>query len=467
MRRARSTVARMLACLALFFAADGTARAQTNAIEPKHVTVTQSREGTVVLQCFAGAVWYPVAELERGQVLLADATRDGFYRVAYPRGVPVIISLANGRLNEGEGTVTLTNATDLRARNIRRTTLVDSYKNVLERKLPAGTDLPSMGVMREEGKVTGFFVEPPDAARAWINARHVRDATPREIEAFTSADKPETASDPRPEDKEPQAEPEQAQTDRAPAPTDSDQSEQGDSAQQPTDEQTQPDERDAPATDRTPDEAPDEASSPDAPETESPEQKRAGIIRQLDQLDEAYEDIREQRTVGAEITPLISEYTQLRDEARALADGDADMTRIAEYAQARIELLRLRAEVQRARTRLAQLQEQTDETAIAITQARQNLIRARGYEMVGVLTRSSLYTGEALPLRYRLQSSDATNARTIAYIEVDPDTDIRPLLGEEVGVIPVAEGVKRGGPIPLIEAAIIERTPDLSESVDD
>jgi len=473
MTRAHIFVAHAMACLALVFAFPGLSGAQTVEIEPTHLTVTRGDDDPAVLRCFAGRVWYPVAELARGRVLLADATRDGFYRVRYPGGVPTVVQSENARPNTDRGTVTLTDATPLRARNLRRPTTVDSYKDVLDKALPAGTELPMAGEIREDGEIAGYLVIPPERARAWVNARHVRESTPEEIARLAQTGGTDRPAADAPDEEVPAGE--QAQT-PTPAPAESRAQEQAQT------EEPDPAPRTEPGTEADGAPAPDKAAEPDEPEpaegaqpakTATEDEQRdepepdadpaLGILRELAQLDDAYESIRAQRLENAEIAPLLAEYRSLRGRASELSEDNEQMRNAAQYAEARIGLLELRAEVQRARAELARLEARTDETARAIREARRDLMRARGYAVVGILTRSSLYTGDELPLRYRLQSAAGGVARTLAYIEVDPETNIEPLLGAEVGVIPREGGVMRAGPVPVIEADVVERMPDSAD----
>jgi len=444
------------------------ASAQTTPIDEQYVVVTRPQSNPAQLRCFAGQIWYPVEFLKQGQVLRADATRDDWYRVGYPAGVPVAVTLSESRFDNTSRTVTLTDASSLQARNFGQPTSIESYKEVFDPKLPAGTVLTVVGEMHDDGKLSGYFVLPPDGAKGWVNRRHVRDATQAEIDSFLSAlntmptietntdpvvapeatppANTETPNDPLENEPEPADLPieltpiemQPAQTDPAPAP-----------APQP---ESAPEQIETPATSTT-----DESTTPEdaEPINITPAQARAALYAKLAELDESYTAISTQQTEGAEIVPLQNEYTALRDDARAMT-GDAAMARMAEYADARIMLLSLRAEVQQVQAQLAELAEQADASQLAIQSTRQGIMRARGYAMVGVLTRSSLYTGGELPLRYRLQSSSTASARTIAYIEIKEGTNVAPLLGKNVGVIVAPDGVARTGPVPILRAELVE-----------
>lgn len=57
------------------------------------------------------------------------------------------------------------------------------------------------------------------------------------------------------------------------------------------------------------------------------------------------------------------------------------------------------------------------------------------YDAVGLLRTSTLYTGQKLPLMYRLVDPSTQPARTIAYVLVDPQNPPAQLLGRVVGVV--------------------------------
>ena len=465
---------RILAFALAVAASAPSTRAQVEEIDPTYVVVTRPNENPALLRCFAGMVWYPVAELPQGRVLLADGKRDEFYRVGYPEDVPALVLTPNARIDESAGTLTLTNASELHARNLRQPTSIDSYKEILARPMPAGSQLALLGEMVEDGSTTGYFVRAPEAARAWVNIRHVRHATREEINGFLAAKQEEGQEAGQEEDQ--MSEPPHSPPPAPPAPpappipsptpqpletseptTASQSTEEPNSSHAEGEpEEIDPTEEAAPEGSDSP---PPPTSTDDEPTNDEPKATapEPTLYERLADLDAAYDSIRSQDTAAAEITPLRAEYASLRDDARRQATEDEAYARMAQYAQAKVDLLELRAEVQLGKARLAALAERSDAAAQQLKQTRQDLIRARGYEMVGVLLRSSLYTGGSLPLRFRLQSSADETARTLAYLEIDEGTEVAPLLGSMVGVIPEADGVTRHGPVPIIRAALVER----------
>jgi len=159
MNKSHTITAWLCLCVASLLAFAPVAHAQTSTIETKYVVVTRTNDNPAPLRCFAGQIWYPVAYLEFERVLVADGIRDDWYRVAYPQGVPVAIGLDAARYNATTKTVTLTDPSPLRARNISQPTFVESYKEVLDRDLPPGTELPVIGEMHDDGVVAGVGEE--------------------------------------------------------------------------------------------------------------------------------------------------------------------------------------------------------------------------------------------------------------------------------------------------------------------
>ena len=463
--------------IAFFLAPAPEASAQTSVIEPQFVVVTRPDSNPAQLRCFAGQIWYPIEFLKQGQVLRADAVRDDWYRVGYPAGMPAAVRIGEARYDSTSHSVTLTNASALQARHLGRPTSVECYKEIFDPHLPAGSVLTVVDEMRENGELTGYFVLPPEGAKGWVNRRHVRDATPEEIDAHHAIELPETpAHTPEPvqttdpvvddstiQDEETTEQPVPAQTPVELTPIDDDSDLEHAPAIEDPEPTTEAETAPESIVDPAPETGTDDRTQAEAEPALTPAQKREALYAKLAELDASYEAITDQQTEGAEIAPLREEYAALRDEAGATTDDPA-LVRMAAYADARIALLSLRAEVQLVQAKLAELEEQADASQLAIQSTRENIIRARGYAMVGVLTRSSLYTGGELPLRYRLQSGPSASARTIAYIEAKEGTDLAPLLGKDVGIIVAQDGVKRTGPVPILRADLVEEV-DLDSAV--
>jgi hypothetical protein len=88
----------------------------------------------------------------------------------------------------------------------------------------------------------------------------------------------------------------------------------------------------------------------------------------------------------------------------------------------RIELLEARAELQDTLIELEQAREQAESARPMMT----------NYDAVGRLVASTLYTGDRLPLLYRLV--DPLTGLTVGYVEPQKNLDLTPLLGRVVGV---------------------------------
>jgi len=88
----------------------------------------------------------------------------------------------------------------------------------------------------------------------------------------------------------------------------------------------------------------------------------------------------------------------------------------------RIELLEARADLQDTLAELAEVRRQATRDKPMMT----------SYDAMGRLVSSTLYTGERLPLLYRLV--DPLTGLTIGYVEPEQEVELTPLLGRVVGV---------------------------------
>jgi hypothetical protein len=99
---------------------------------------------------------------------------------------------------------------------------------------------------------------------------------------------------------------------------------------------------------------------------------------------------------------------------------------------ARIEVIKTRQELQRSLAEITAVKKQVDEGAAH--RAAEDAAKPKQYVAVGRLNASTLYTGDKLPLLYRLV--DPLSGLTIAYVQPDKITkDIDLLLGNFVGVV--------------------------------
>lgn len=383
------------------------AMAQVASVDPYHVTVTSD---AAVLRSGDMDLAYAIARLEPGTVLRVDGQSGPWRRVGYPRGVGVVVRAADAEASNDGTSVTLTRPSSLRAHNVNDGA-PGSWKPVLATALPAGSRLAVIRSLdHEEARHRAFLVTPPAAARAFVHESHVRRATAEEVAAaFPPETRPETG---------------------------------------PTQPTTQPG-----ATERRPSEAIDLTEKPiptdrpaQAPQTTPAEPTVQQLVRETpppapppvgpapgswEALEQAFQAVRLQPEVEAEWAELIAAYE------KAMADlGDTESDRRLKAAMAqRVELIKIRQEVQQERRRLASLKEESQREAARLAEKYADLQASRRYNLVGRLTTSTVYDGVRLPRLLRIQSVGEPMARTLAYIRPTPTLELDGKVGEVVGVI--------------------------------
>lgn len=401
-----------LSCMALVAAAllAMPAMGQVTNVEPYYVVAnTQSallRSGEMELA-------YPVARVELGTVLRVDGESGAWRRVSYPAGVGVIARAADVLPSPDGKTVTLTKPSSLRAHNVNDG-VPGSWKPVLATALPANTPLKVIRFLdHAEARHRAYLVEPPDAARAFVHESHVRRATDEEVRAHRG-----TGPESKPTE-QPKATP------PAPIPT-IDLTEQ----QRPTGQTPQPaaTETGQPAT--QPSTTP--ATTPAAPQpVEAAPTPLTPEPGSWDALEQAFQAVRLQGELDAELDELINAYEQA---ILKLGHSEEDQ-RIRRAMNQRVELLKIRRELQQERRRLAAVREEAQKEAEKLAAQYADVQASRRYTMVGRLTTSVVYDGQRLPRLLRIQSVGEPLARTLAYVKPDPRLELDAKVGEVVGVL--------------------------------
>ncbi len=150
----------------------------------------------------------------------------------------------------------------------------------------------------------------------------------------------------------------------------------------------------------------------------------------LAQLDDAYRVVAAQPIDGAEIEPLIGEYQKYKDEL----GSDPANARTNVYVSNRIDLLKLRVELQEKSRKIAELRAQADKVMGNINSGIEKIQKSKEYLVVGRLVTSGMYDGQRLPLLYRVQSVDTNAGRTLAYLTPEQGQQLELKLGMIVGV---------------------------------
>lgn len=439
-----------LSALLIASPAPGQAPLVEREFDEKWMVVTSDR---VNLRCGSGSPWYAVMQVDQGQLLRADGEDYGWIRVRYPDNGPALVRAREAELDAEAGVVTLTTPSPLRALNIAGG-VQTCWRQLLERPLPAGTALRYVETRTDDSGETGYVVIAPEGAKGFIAQQFLRDATDAEIAAHLAqagdAGAPEPAPERQPETAPParaEAEQPQEQTQTAAQP-------------EPAPVEEQPaEEAPVETTAQTPAEPdaglePEPGLSPETAPAETPETGAADAAASrerptLEALNEAFERVMKQSTEQAELETLIGEYESL---AETLTGSETDRAR-AQAIDTRVELLRLRLDVQRRLQRIAQVEAMADENTGRVRQVISALDPT--YTAVGRLSVSAIYDGGRLPLMFRLVSVETGPARTIAYITPESGVDVRSRIGAVVGV--VGERVERSTlKLPLIRPTRID-----------
>lgn len=172
---------------ALLLTAPPSAHAQDVSVVKPYWVVPQTED--VKLRCHHGNLWYPITTVGTGTSLLVDGEIDGWLRVAYPPGTPVVVRSTEAELSADRTMVKLTRKPRLRAFNKENQFLEECYKSVVLDDSPnPGTELRYLqSVKTRAGDVGGYLVEAPAGSKGFILATDTRRATNEEINRATTA----------------------------------------------------------------------------------------------------------------------------------------------------------------------------------------------------------------------------------------------------------------------------------------
>lgn len=167
-------------------------------------------------------------------------------------------------------------------------------------------------------------------------------------------------------------------------------------------------------------EAPTEPVTPPVVEAEKPV---APPLPQLDELERRFKDISKLPILEQPLAELRTEYEKLLVET--LSDTDRAVVK------SRITIIEHRREIQ---IKLADVNSFRDKLVVAQEERKKiDLAKPKVYTSVGRLLTSSLYTGDRLPLLYRIV--DQANGLTVAYIRPAENQDHALFIGQYVGVV--------------------------------
>lgn len=394
-------------------------------------------KGEVKLRSGPGGTWYAVASAKAGTVLRVDGEDSGYYRVAYMPGMSVVVKSSEAE-RRPDGTAVLSRPAKLSGLDMGDQVIEACYKFVLPEPLPAGTALKVLGeIPNRTGQVEGLRVEAPAAARAWVAVADVKKLSEADA-AKLSAAAPVVSQGAAPKMLTPEP-PSPTPSSPAPAATPP-ASPPATGSPVPSVPAVSAPDSPAPSGEPTTGEsviAPEHVEPP-APREPTPEELEAKRIaeqlaaqsRRLAQLDEAYRVVASQPVESAEVEPLIGEYQKFKESL----GSDPLHARTVAYVNNRLELLRLRTELQGKYRAIAELRARADKVMGDLNSGIERIQKTRDYLVVGKLVTSGMYDGQRLPLLYRVQSVDTNAGRTLAYLTPEPGQQLEMKLGMIVGV---------------------------------
>ncbi len=179
-----------------------------------------------------------------------------------------------------------------------------------------------------------------------------------------------------------------------------------------------------------------EVASSDEAATDAGSDEAAGPaplrIGSIEELEEIFAKVQQQRTHEAEYGPLVAEVERMYEETPDTPENAG----LRAALQQRLSLLKIRQRVQEAaRANEAAISSAQDREGELVGRIRELEIR-RSYAVVGRLLPSAVYDGQRLPRMYRVQSVDNTEApRTLGYLRPSKELNLETMLGETIGVV--------------------------------
>ncbi len=388
------------------------------------------------IRCGDQDVFYAITMMKAGSVLVVLGESGSYTKVALPASVGMFVPINEVDATIAKGKVVLVVDSKLRAPS-HLMGLAGSWKAVYTKALPAGTELTvSETLMNDAGEVLGYRIVPmlgvdDEHAAGYVKTTSLRAPTAEEMEVLATAQMAGTKFTVEAEP-EPIAVPEQPAVDTQPAEeaaVDTSLMEDMDLGN----DEAQSDPEPIVIENAAPVDADD---STDAVADPEPTTRVAsnGLISAaaLEDLESAFDHARslDKADLDETLDELKAEYTR----ARELAE---DGTTLAKALDQRLEWIDIRVQTRDQRRSIAAMLAQYDANQDAVAQAIENWQSGRAYQLVGRMVTSSIYTGEHLPLLYRVQVTDPASgmSRTIGYVAPKESQDLRHLLGRVVGVI--------------------------------
>jgi hypothetical protein len=378
------------------------AQAQVQNVAPYHAFVTVDK---ATVRCGDNDRFYKVGELASGQVVLVDGEGGSWSRIAYPSNLFAFVKVEDVKV-EGS-TATLTTQSKLKAANVTAG-FTSSWKSLLDTPLSAGTQLRVIESFKEGDSVIGYRVEPPQAARAFVESRVLRHATEAEVAAWKSKSGA-VATTPSPTSPTTPPSP----TTTTPTTTAATPVTPGTTPAQPL--AVKPVDDSAPVVDLS--------------LQQEPIKRVERPVGSIEALEDRFKAVWKQEQISAEVGELLSEYK------RALEATPSENVARRRGLTSRVNALQTRLDINNLIREQEEAKAKLDGAKVELARQLEDWDRSRVYTIVGELRPSTVYDGKSLPQMYRVVSIGGAAARTLGYLKPTPEINLDKMLGQVVGVI--------------------------------
>ncbi len=450
------------------------ALASTQNAQPQWMVVTSETEA---VRSGDQEIYYTITEAQKGAIFAAEGTSGDYTKIRYPADLGAVVRADKVRVIKAGTQVQLLEPSKLKAESMLRG-LAGSWNTVFPEEIPAETVLGVLDVIYEEtsdgsrGEVLGYRVAPPRPPvvatypYAYIRTDSLRDATEDEIKRHqggkqTTAGRPQLMPAPDQTNRNPGAESSTTEAigdsaeeidaaDNVPA-RDPESVAGGTGGEEDIDIREEivlpdPSENISDQTENTPVEIQNtppvtKRDTPISPEksgnaadgsTGSSKSSAVITASSLEALEASFTNARSMTRAQLDeaLPELLAEFNRTR---AAIGDDEPE----ARPLDQRIEWLSIRLQTRDQRRAIQSALASADQQSVELNQKMQKWNDSRVYSLVGRLMLSGVYTGEHLPLLYRVRAPDPVTGfdRTIGYVAPKDGQDLRGYLGQVVGII--------------------------------
>lgn len=401
---------------------------------------------------------YVVAEVKKGDIITVDGQDNTWTRVVYNSDWPAFVGASEGTYDAATQTFTLSKPSTLLAYSVINPQYCWQALLPENKPLASGSKLKVQGEIKDAaGTLKGYRVNAPEGSRGFIESRSLTPATKEQADAHRAkigAPVPTAPAQPQPTTPTPASNPTPAGTTPGTPSTDRSLVEPTvppTPGSQPTNPVTPP--ATAPgATPPVPGGQPtviDQQSDPNKPATAPaatpgpndsstpaatpPAKAKDRTTATLEQIEAAFAKVnsRDADIFTAEYDSLLAEINKTIGE---LTDSPVDAQRKRQL-QLRADVLKLRIGVRDSLKASEEAKRSLNTEITAASKVIAEAEKSRVYNLVGMLTASSIYDGKNLPVMYRVVSADAKVPTTLGYIDPAQDPTLASKVGQLVGVI--------------------------------